>query len=199
VKRCLIIFEKVTSILPNSLCVLWYAIEESMLRMALKRQLFIAFVAALLICYRMSADIVINEVQSANDATILDEDGDASDWIELYNSGSTNVNLEGWGLSDNPMKWIFPEREIFAGDHLLVYASGKDRTNVTSVTRIAAPDEIPGLVMWLNADDESYAHGYAIATFKDQSSFGNEGSQSTVSQRPTYIIACELFFGSDRS
>jgi hypothetical protein len=74
--------------------------------------------------------IVINEVMASNATTIADEDGDYPDWIELYNAGTETVNLEGYGLSDNynsPFKWIFPDVNIEPGQHLLVWASGKDR------------------------------------------------------------------------
>jgi hypothetical protein len=30
-----------------------------------------------------------------------DEDGDRSDWVEIYNSGTTTVNLAGWRLTDD--------------------------------------------------------------------------------------------------
>jgi len=40
-------------------------------------------------------EIAINEVMSSNFSTIEDQDGDPSDWIEIYNYGSTSVNLEG--------------------------------------------------------------------------------------------------------
>ena len=46
-----------------------------------------------------------------NDGGLLDEGGDASDWIELRNTSNATVDVTGWGLSDNsaqPMKWIFP-------------------------------------------------------------------------------------------
>ena len=75
-------------------------------------------------------NIRINEFMSSNSASIADDDGDYSDWIELYNAGSSSVNIEGWGLSDNPSnphKWVFPEYVIQPGEHLLVWASGKDR------------------------------------------------------------------------
>ncbi|MDD2600963.1 MAG: CotH kinase family protein [Kiritimatiellae bacterium] len=154
------------------------------------RKYFVATALTLLSCCSVIAEIVINEVQSSNSSTSLDEDGDASDWIELYNSGPTNVNLEGWGLSDNPdkpMKWLFPAVELASGEHLLLYASGKDRTNSISISQINSPDEIPGLVMWFNADSESYSHGAAVATFNDRSATGNNGTQSTTSMRPTYV------------
>ena len=65
-----------------------------------------------------------------NNHTLQDEDGDYSDWIELFNSGSTEVNLGGWLLTDNPdsiTKWMFPDVTMAPGEYLVVFASGKDR------------------------------------------------------------------------
>ena len=45
--------------------------------------------------------IFINEIMSSNGVTIPDEDGDYSDWIEIYNDESTAVDLSGYGLSDH--------------------------------------------------------------------------------------------------
>lgn len=58
--------------------------------------------------------ILINEVMSCNKSTLVDFEGDSSDWIELVNLGDTPVNLEGYALSDDPSdpgKWIFPSVE----------------------------------------------------------------------------------------
>jgi hypothetical protein len=47
-----------------------------------------------------------------NDRTLNDEDGESSDWIEIFNSGSSPANLNGWFLTDDPAhltKWLFPE------------------------------------------------------------------------------------------
>ena len=77
-------------------------------------------------------NVVINEIQASNQTTIADDDGDYSDWIELYNAGDVEVNLYGYGLSDNygnPFKWVFPEVILDGGQYLLVWASNKDRTN----------------------------------------------------------------------
>lgn len=79
-----------------------------------------------------SHSLVINEVMASNRNIIADEDGDYPDWIELYNSGSSTLNLEGFYLSDepaNPQKWQLPEVILEAGDYLLIFASGKDRTD----------------------------------------------------------------------
>ena len=75
------------------------------------------------------AQVVINEYCPST-SVMADEDGDTSDWLELYNSGSGEVNLQGWHLSDrmdNLAKWTFPAVTMPPQSYLLVYASGKDR------------------------------------------------------------------------
>jgi hypothetical protein len=90
--------------------------------------LFLLFLAPFL----QAQDVVINEIQASNQTTIADDDGDYSDWIELYNAGETEVDLEGYGLSDNynnAFKWVFPSVSISPGAYMIVWASNKDRTN----------------------------------------------------------------------
>ena len=66
-----------------------------------------------------------------NRTTLLDEDGEPSDWIELRNPDPNPIRLGGWFLTDDPAlptKWRFPDRTLASGGHLVVFASGKDRT-----------------------------------------------------------------------
>lgn len=70
----------------------------------------------------------INEAQSAGN-TLLDRDGETSDWIELLNTSSEPIGLAGFGLSDDPtipFKWSVPDLTIGAGEYMVIYASGKD-------------------------------------------------------------------------
>ncbi len=90
------------------------------------------FALTLIFALPLRAQVVINEIQASNSETIFDEDGDANDWIELYNNSDSSVNLAGFGLSDNYnniYKWEFPSVTIEAGEYLLVWASGKNRTD----------------------------------------------------------------------
>ena len=78
--------------------------------------------------------VIINEVVSSN-SIYIDEDGDTPDWIELYNYGSQDVNLENWSISDDLndlSKWHFPNVTIPANDYLMLWASDKDRDQITS-------------------------------------------------------------------
>ncbi len=72
----------------------------------------------------------INEIMLKNRMTLIDEDGDRSDWVELYNSSAETVKLSGYYLSDdetNLFKWNLPDEELKAGEYLIIYLSGKDR------------------------------------------------------------------------
>ena len=77
------------------------------------------------------ASLRINEFLASNSAGILDEDGEAHDWIELFNAGPDTVALAGFGLSDNandPMKWVFPAVYMAPNSYLLVWCSSKNRS-----------------------------------------------------------------------
>jgi len=66
----------------------------------------------------------------SNHETIYDEDGNASDWVELYNGGSESVNLAGFYLSDDSLdidKWQFGNATIEPGGYLIVFASDKNK------------------------------------------------------------------------
>ncbi len=95
---------------------------------------FAAIAATLLFCANTNAQIVINEYSSTT-STFLDDYNEESDWIELYNTSSAEVDLKGWHLSDNKdnlAKWTFPSVKIAANGHLLVMASGKDLTTIAA-------------------------------------------------------------------
>lgn len=75
-------------------------------------------------------DVVISEFAASNSGGLQDEDGAYSDWIELFNRGTSVANLAGWGLSDNSgdrFKWQLPATNLASGSFLVVFASGKDR------------------------------------------------------------------------
>ncbi len=88
---------------------------------------------ALPLCFlgRLVAAPVITEIMAANDAAVFDEDGDASDWLEIFNPDPAAVDLGGWSLTDNaanPAKWTFPAGIVLEpGAFLRVWASSKNR------------------------------------------------------------------------
>jgi hypothetical protein len=82
---------------------------------------------------RLSAQLRINEVMALNTSRIVNPKlGVPGDWIELYNSSASAVDLGEYYLSDNPdnpMKWKFPGRlTLPAGAFMLVWADGTNDT-----------------------------------------------------------------------
>lgn len=79
--------------------------------------------------------VYINEMMSSNSNFLFDEDGDDSDWIELYNSSPHPVNLSGYYISDKAdqlNRWAFPAEIIPPDSFLVIFASGKDRAEAGS-------------------------------------------------------------------
>lgn len=73
---------------------------------------------------------VISEFMASNNDTLDDEDGNSSDWIEIYNPTNAPIDLTGWyltGRPDNLTKWQFPATILPAHGYLVVFASNKDR------------------------------------------------------------------------
>lgn len=78
----------------------------------------------------LTGQLVINEASNRNGTLIVDEDGDYESWIEIYNTGPSDVNLLNYGISDdslNLFKWTLPDLNLESGEFLLLFASGKDR------------------------------------------------------------------------
>jgi hypothetical protein len=73
------------------------------------------------------AGVVINEFLAINNDGITDQDGHHSDWIELKNTDSTPVSINGWYLADGVDQWQIPNITLEAGQHLVIFASNKDR------------------------------------------------------------------------
>jgi len=81
---------------------------------------------------------LITEFLAINDTSLVDEDGEDSDWIEIHNPSSSPIDLAGWALTDDdgldgPRDvWLFPAVTLQAGEYRIVFASGKDRRNPLS-------------------------------------------------------------------
>lgn len=76
---------------------------------------------------------ILSEFLASNSDGITDEDGDASDWLEIWNTTSAMLDLSGWRLTDDsgiPTKWVFPAGTVLQSQgRLLVWASGKNRAS----------------------------------------------------------------------
>lgn len=112
----------------------------------------------------MAGDVVISEFMASNDVTLLDEDGNSSDWVELHNLSQSPASLKDWYLTDDdgdPDKWRFPDVVLQPGAYLVVFASDKNRTPVDGPLhtnfKLSAGGEYLGLIR----PDLTVEHAYA--------------------------------------
>src|SRR5262245_54956071 len=103
--------------------------SKSMRRENRARRRTASLLALLLSCVgllRAAEPVTITEFAASNANGLRDENGDTSDWIELFNGGTTNVNLNGWFLTDSPdnlTKWRLPATNLGPNLFLIVFAS----------------------------------------------------------------------------
>jgi len=144
--------------------------------------------------------ILINELQSSNGGTLVDEDGDYPDWIELWNRGPVALDLDGYGLSDrfgSPFKWVFSGSTVLApGEFLVVHASGKDRQPL--LPSPLAPTALADLRVWLQAaavipadpgQVRSTADGHYLRKWMDLSGTHQDAVQTVEHRQPRWIAS----------
>ncbi len=80
----------------------------------------------------LAAMPVINEFLSSNGSGLVNDNGNRSDWIEIYNAGDLTVNLQDYSLTDDPTntsKFVFPNLNLLPGQYLVVYADDDANPN----------------------------------------------------------------------
>lgn len=92
---------------------------------------YLLFIFVLFSFSVFSQDIVINEICTKNNNILTDDDyNQFSDWIELFNNESYDVDISGYFITDdtlNKTKWQFPSNSILgAGDYIIIWADDKD-------------------------------------------------------------------------
>ncbi len=140
-----------------------------------------------------ATDLRITEFLASNDDGLLDVDGAASDWLEIYNSGSTSVDLSGMYLTDNgnnKTKWAFPAgTTLAAGGYRIVFASNKNGTlaggELHTNFALSANGEYLGLI----ASDGVTVIDHYTPSFPTQVEDVSYGRAMQATASPTTIIA----------
>lgn len=80
--------------------------------------------ALLLVPYCVSAQLKINEIMSNNVSAVMDETYNYSMWVELYNSGTTQLSQANFYFTDNksePKKWRPSAKTIAAKGYAVLW------------------------------------------------------------------------------
>lgn len=123
----------------------------------------------------VARSIVINEFAASNDS-ITDPAGEFEDWIELYNTTGSPVNLGGFYLSDNftlPQKWQFPENTIIEPHGFLIVWADEDSGQVGLHASFR-----------LSQSGERIMLSNSLAEILDSVSFGQQTTNITMSRVP---------------
>ena len=103
-----------------------------------KRLLLLLTVLSSGLCTQ-AQDLIINELMQSNIDCIMDDLNDFPDsWVELYNAGSTAVNLSQYkiGVSDKAGEaWQLPSKTVGVHQYILIYCD-KEGTGVHTDFRI---------------------------------------------------------------
>lgn len=73
--------------------------------------------------------VLLNEMVASNGTSALDQNGENDDWVELYNTTSSPIDLSGLYLSDDPldlMKWPFPVPTVIPANGFLIVWADND-------------------------------------------------------------------------
>ena len=158
------------------------------------RILIFSLLGSILLLSPAGAALQISEFMAVNESTLADEDGDFSDWIEIYNPDGSPASLAGYSLTDdslNLVKWTFPAITLNAGESLVVFASSKDRIDPASELhtnfRLSSGGEYlalvePGGLVVISQFAPSYPQQFADESF----GFGDPGGSSVIDITPAW-------------
>lgn len=91
-------------------------------------------IAALMCSSSVHSDVIINEIMPCNITTYINEEKDFTGWVELYNNGTSDVDIKGWtftnynkkskkGETTETIKWswvVSSEMKIAKGQYLVI-------------------------------------------------------------------------------
>lgn len=122
--------------------------------------------------------LFVNEVMVQNTTTISDNLGEFDDWIEIYNSSNTAIDLSGYYLTDNPSN--LDKHEIKSGNAALtsVPANGfllfwADENSGQGENHLNFKLEDGETVLLVAADGTTIISSLSMPSLKDDESYGS--------------------------
>jgi len=166
-----------------------------------------AFLSVLCLCVPITEALaapVIVEFMASNDKSLYDEDGESSDWMEIFNPDPNPVDIGGWFLTNDRgelNKWELPQNTILpSGGSLIIFASDKDRKGGELHTNFKLNRDAGGYLALVETDGRTIAFEYPNYPEQfDDFSYGlaQTGSGSAVTLIPENSICSLLVPNSD--
>ena len=133
--------------------------------------------------------LCINEVCTQNKSCFTDNLGRASDWIELFNGGSSDIDLTGFGLSDSadtPPKYVFPSGTVIRKGTYLLIVANKNAEGITELNTGFGLSK-SGETLVLSTDDGNVVQKLDVPALAEDETYGcsPDGSESYSIMIPT--------------
>ncbi len=145
-------------------------------------------------------DLVINEFLASSDQCCPDGNGEMEDFIEIYNPGTTAVDIGGLWITDNlddPSDWeqipvsdsTIPITIIVAGGHIVIWADEDQNTQGilhTSGFKLSSGGEEIGLI-YISGTDTVFVDSLTFGSQTTDISYGRypDGSDTWQQMNPT--------------
>jgi hypothetical protein len=162
---------------------------------AVSRPLALAVLACLLAggCLKDNVDdpapagggLVLNELLASNGGVAVDEQGEADDWVELFNPTDVALPLDGLALTDDPGD---PDKHVFAGTDSLVPPGG----HVVVWCDDATPPGPFHAPFKLSADGETVQVRDGAGRLLDELEFGPQQQDQSLGRLPDGVGAWRL-------
>lgn len=127
----------------------------------------------------------ISELMASNEATLSDSKGCFADWLELYNSGDTSENLEGYCLRCGSESWSLPAVTLEADSYLVIFCDGADQTVNTDLHSSFSISAAGEAIRLTGRNGETLDVFPATEMARDCSAWRDEAGNVHVSSWPT--------------
>ena len=131
-----------------------------------------------------ASNITINEIETNNTTGITDKYGNHSNWVELYNKGTTAVAMQGLRLTDGTSVWAFQATTLNPGQYLIVFLSGQNDSGSQLATNFIIPST-GGTLKLINKDNPTFTvvESVTIPSLSQDASYGRDPNNTS-----TFII-----------
>ena len=148
--------------------------------MPMKIYIFIVLLVGVAFGQLDSSYVLINEFLAGSETCCGTEifDGNAEDFVELYNNGADTVNISGWGFSDTDgiITTIAPDTSIAPGDFLVLWYTG-DNNGFPEVNEKLSKN---GETIYIADADGSPVVSYDFGSQTDDLSYGRNPDGSAI-------------------